>query len=1193
MQSSFPKIFLSYSRRDQVFATALRDKLIAAGHSVWHDIKDMHAGQWWSQIAETLDSKSSVEHIVLIVSPEALSSRIVEREWKLAQREGKTLSPVIPPAYKGKIDFNELPGWIRAQHFYDLSETDQTRILIEDLQKQGKQPRRPDPLMRLPEKHVFREELLVKAKSNLISENKTSNRVILRGPGGFGKSTLAIGIVNDEEIRDYFFDGILWIELGEDLLRSGQRSNGLEVVRASINSKMQALIQDLTGIKEDFSDLDRTKSKLLDLLEYKHVLVVIDDVWAEEHVQHFLDAAPKATKLITTRRMDILPTDSSISVDQMTESEALSFVRLGLPTPSELELELLQDLSCKTAGCWPILIKQINAQLVYQTAPQAGRQAVSIASAAGIITNRLRLGGIDDLDQKDDTQRSRAIRLTIGVSLELLAQEDAWRGLSPGFHESRFFELAGFFGTEIPTKTIARLWKRRFAPVASLITKDTAPLSSDKFEWHSDPIVNACIQVLETLYSLALVKVIDHHDDDGYIILHDVIRRYLIEKWDEKNRIDFHKDVSNMFSDFRNGTFEKGQPRDRRYYLAWVASHLHAAGDYVAVDKLFLDTDWIQGRIRELADIPSLIGDYHKYSTGSKQKHLADVLRAAGPISTSYPEQFWPQVAARLRLEKFPELLTFVERAKDLAPRPCLMPQCATFRSQGREGMRINAHALGPLRPKVSRISGDRIASLGWRRINSFGALRQEVVVLDPNSGRELRRFLPPEGTEDLAGCIGGKIATLHEDAVIIWNSDSGEPLQILEATPRLTGWIASFSDGKIVAGGRGSIEIGFPDRWDERRVFSADANHGAVLSNETIITSKGKNIVARDVNDGNIVRSFEGMENDVYALDVSSSGIIVAVDLCSLYIWRAESEKLLHRLGGFRYGVSAVSVLRDKRALVGCDDGSIHVWDIEKAKRIQIMPGRNAMINDILPLNEGMVVTASSDGCLTISRLENSDREVNNYVNYRGICGLAAISESHVITVDRCEYYFVTSWRKKIRRKIKTWSKRNSISSLFWNTLVHTNKTLSLRSGIYYSPNDIFSIVTRNPTEVNLYGNKEHVSYKLDSSVASMCVLPDLSTVTVEGCIPFYLTRWSKSGQKEKEFGHQEKVINCVASLPDGIVITASEDKVIRAWNPHTEKQICNLNMDEEVWVMAVTPSGTIFAGDMRGQLHEIQLIL
>jgi hypothetical protein len=55
-----PRIYLSYARTD-------RDELIAAGLTVWHDLQNLEAGQWWSQIAGALDG-TSIEHIVLITS---------------------------------------------------------------------------------------------------------------------------------------------------------------------------------------------------------------------------------------------------------------------------------------------------------------------------------------------------------------------------------------------------------------------------------------------------------------------------------------------------------------------------------------------------------------------------------------------------------------------------------------------------------------------------------------------------------------------------------------------------------------------------------------------------------------------------------------------------------------------------------------------------------------------------------------------------------------------------------------------------------------------------------------------------------------------------------------------------------------------------------------------------------------------
>ena len=37
----------------------------------------------------------------------------------------------------------------------------------------------------------------------------------LRGAGGFGKTVLAQALAHDDDIQDAFYDGVLWVSLGE------------------------------------------------------------------------------------------------------------------------------------------------------------------------------------------------------------------------------------------------------------------------------------------------------------------------------------------------------------------------------------------------------------------------------------------------------------------------------------------------------------------------------------------------------------------------------------------------------------------------------------------------------------------------------------------------------------------------------------------------------------------------------------------------------------------------------------------------------------------------------------------------------------------------------------------------------------------------------------------------------------------
>src|ERR1700722_13725614 len=95
-----PRVFISYSRSELSYVRDLREELLEAGLPVWHDLQEIGAGQWWSQIEDALAGSNAIEHVVLVVSPAALERPIIMREWRLARREGKTVSPVIPPHHR-------------------------------------------------------------------------------------------------------------------------------------------------------------------------------------------------------------------------------------------------------------------------------------------------------------------------------------------------------------------------------------------------------------------------------------------------------------------------------------------------------------------------------------------------------------------------------------------------------------------------------------------------------------------------------------------------------------------------------------------------------------------------------------------------------------------------------------------------------------------------------------------------------------------------------------------------------------------------------------------------------------------------------------------------------------------------------------------------------------------------------------
>ena len=82
-----PRVFLSYARYDgEPFATELRHRLEAEHIPLWQDRVGLEGGRdWWLQIVEALDR---VEFMVMVMTPAALESPTVHKEWRTARQKG-------------------------------------------------------------------------------------------------------------------------------------------------------------------------------------------------------------------------------------------------------------------------------------------------------------------------------------------------------------------------------------------------------------------------------------------------------------------------------------------------------------------------------------------------------------------------------------------------------------------------------------------------------------------------------------------------------------------------------------------------------------------------------------------------------------------------------------------------------------------------------------------------------------------------------------------------------------------------------------------------------------------------------------------------------------------------------------------------------------------------------------------------
>jgi hypothetical protein len=211
-----PRVFLSYARSDgEAFATRLRERL-EEDHpeiTLWQDRVRMEGGVgWWNQITEALDR---VRFMVLVMTPAAIASPVVQKEWRYARQQGVCVYPVkgVPDA---QLDYGALPGWMSKAHCYDLEK--EWATFVTHLKGACREPRVPFLAPDLPPGFVERPREFGRLRALLLDADRGDPVAIttaLQGAGGFGKTTLATALCHDEDVITAFDAGILWVTLGE------------------------------------------------------------------------------------------------------------------------------------------------------------------------------------------------------------------------------------------------------------------------------------------------------------------------------------------------------------------------------------------------------------------------------------------------------------------------------------------------------------------------------------------------------------------------------------------------------------------------------------------------------------------------------------------------------------------------------------------------------------------------------------------------------------------------------------------------------------------------------------------------------------------------------------------------------------------------------------------------------------------
>jgi WD40 repeat protein len=312
--------------------------------------------------------------------------------------------------------------------------------------------------------------------------------VSIRGPAGFGKTTLAQQICHSSAVRSAFSDGLLWVETGE-------HCDAARVVQL-----ISDLCFQLEAERPEITDPEQAGFHLARVLGDRRILLVIDNAWSARDLSPFLIGAPNCTRLVTTRNARVCSSHTAeLVLEPMSTHEIERLLEMQL---EGLSSDRVRPLAGACHG-WPLLAQIVAGAVRHDMLAGASPdRALTVAEA------ELRSAGPRAFDVWDDDDRQATIHQAIDASLESLERHVAVAGRQ-GIRDA-YLSLAVFPGaTAIPLNVLTVWWGAVHG-------------------WTAGQVRHLC----RLLADRSLLGA--YRADTESIVLHDVFRVYLRHEIDDR-----------------------------------------------------------------------------------------------------------------------------------------------------------------------------------------------------------------------------------------------------------------------------------------------------------------------------------------------------------------------------------------------------------------------------------------------------------------------------------------------------------------------------------------------------------------------------------------------------------------------------------------------------------------------------------
>lgn len=726
-----------------------------------------------------------------------------------------------------------------------------------------------------------------------------ARKIILWGESGVGKSDLASYVARERDLQETFSDGVIWITLGESPLLT------------SLQSK---IAKALDADKAIFTSLKEGRKALEELFMDKRCLLILDDLYAPEHIEPF-DALHPGCKMLITTSNPIL-------------AAALEGV--------QYDLEKLSD-----------------------------KQAISLLEQyTGKLSESKRLEAHDIIDACGH------LPLSLYIVGALLRDDPAWWDkLVPNLRElpgkSSVSKVA-----QISIKSLQPRIQQLFSYCAVFPKGQAIPRAVLDLLWNTThPDQAESKDIIETLVQRYLAS----RNEEGELIIHPTIQDCLRDKYPELPSL--HSRLLQAYrSSIPNGLWASGS--NDGYFFQHLAYHLLKAGQTDELRSLLLSYDWIRAKLKA-SELMSLIEDYGLLPVDVDLRLIQETLRLSAKALILGENHFPGQLMGRLQGVDGKDVNTLVEQiSRDKRNGIWLRPLTETL-TQPTVPLLMTiktGHGGGGVRD-IAVTSDDRlvITASPDKTIKKWDLQTGEclnTIPTDPEQGHR-------SGIRAIAVTADNRYVISASDDQLLgfWKLDDGTRLGLMrEHTSGVRG-VAVSPVGALLVSASEDHTLRVWD-WKERKMLRVLEGHTGTVYSVAVVPPKGRLAISASADNLLIVWNLEtreqihrlyGHTNRVLAVAVTPDGqtAISGSSDCTLKVWDLTNGSQRFSLNGHTDEVRAVQFIPNLNlAVSGGGDRMLRFWDIQKEKLKCVIPAHNGSVEGIALTTDGrLLFSACSDG--------------------------------------------------------------------------------------------------------------------------------------------------------------------------------------------------------------------------------------